>query len=275
MDIAKMELLIEAVKLKSFSKVAEKHAYTPSALSHIVDAIENELGIKILQRDYSGVKLSTDGEKVFGMLEELVQKSNQIKEYSLSLSKKQNRFVLGCYSSVSHSLLPELLLRFKQVYPEVIVNVVVGDELEEMKRKKAEIYIVDRVESNEKAFIPIYLGKYVVVAKEGLFENKKTFTKQDLNKYPFLMPNVSVVKDVFCDLECEIIDVLSSDDSSILSMVKKGLGVSVLPELSVKNFGKGIKSYKLEPEITRELGIVVDSEITNPAVKNFIRFISK
>ncbi len=278
MDISKLKLLIESVKLKSFSKVAEKYSYTPSALSHIVDSIENELSLKILQRDYSGVRLTKEGERVFPLLQELVDKSKEIKTFSKSLSGKQNKISIGCYSSVSNNLLPELLFDFKKNYPEIGVNIIVGDNISEMREKKAEIFLVEKAECRDGEFLPVYSDKYVVVVKDSWFSGKKSINNADLDKYdgyPFIMPNNNVVKERFSDLSCEIVDIDSADDSSILSMIKKGLGLSVLPELSVKRSGKGIKSIKLLPEIKRELGVVVGVDNKNPAVKKFIKFISK
>ncbi len=275
MDITKIELLLEAVKLKSFSKVAEKYSYTPSALSHIVDAIESELNLKLLERDYSGVRLTLEGEKICPMLEQIVENARSIKDYAISLSKKQNKIVIGCYSSVSNNLLPELLVGFKERFPDIGVNIVVGDSIAEMRDKKAEVFLVEKSESDGGEFIPVYSGKYVAVAKDSFFNGKKYLTKQDFNQYPFLMPNNRIIKEMFSDLSCEIVDIFSADDSSILSMVKKGLGVSVLPDLSVKRAGKGIRAIKFMPEITRELGVVVGTEKKNPAVKSFIKFISK
>ena len=45
MDINKIEILIKAIELGSLSKAANEFLYTPSAVSHIVDAIENEVGV--------------------------------------------------------------------------------------------------------------------------------------------------------------------------------------------------------------------------------------
>ncbi len=277
MDISKVELLIEAVRVKSLSKVADKYSYTPSALSHIVDAIEEELGLKVLLRDYSGVRLSPEGEKLFPLLLEIVEKANQITDVASLLAKKQNKITIGCYSSVSNNLLPELLLEFKKSYPEIKVNIVVGDSIREMRENKAEIFLVEMAESNGGEFIPVYSDKYVVVVKDGCALGRKSITTDELNlfnEYPFIMPNNNVVKEKFAGLECEVVDILSADDSSILSMVKKGLGFSVLPELSVKRSGKGIKSIKLLPEMKRELGLVCGADSKNPAVKKFIKFIS-
>ena len=46
-DIHKIEILIRAIELGSMSKAAKEFLYTPSAVSHIFDTIENEIGIRV------------------------------------------------------------------------------------------------------------------------------------------------------------------------------------------------------------------------------------
>ncbi len=275
MDITKLELLVEAVTLKSFSRVAEKHSYTPSALSHIVDAIEGELGLKLLERNYNGVALSPEGEKMMPLILEIIEKTKHLKDYASSLSGRQNKLVIGCYSSVANEILPEILVKFKNEHPEIKVNVIVGDNIYDMRSKKAEICFVDANEGSNLDFISVYSGKYVAVVKDDCLFGVKSVTKDDLVKFPFIMPNNSVISQSFTDFQGEVVEVSSVDDTSIISMIKKGLGVSVLPELSVKNAGKGVKSIKFLPEINREIGVVVNKETKNPAVKKFIKFISE
>ncbi len=275
MDLEKVELLIEAVKLKSFTKCADKFSYTPSALSHIADAVERQLGLKILERDFKGINLTPEGKEIFPYLEELVNKSHEIQELSKTLSKKQSRLTIGCYSSISKNLLPELLIKFKQACPTVKVNIVVGDSLEEMINKNADLFFISHRELNNLEFAPVYSDRYVAVVKEGTFNGKKALSLDDFKDYPFIMPSDGAVKSTFSNLDYDTISVSATDDSSIIAMVKNGLGVSVLPELSVKKAGKGVKIIKLCPEIKRELGVAYKKEIKNPSIKKFLNFINK
>ena len=48
MDISKIEILLRAIELGSLSKASNEFLYTPSAVSHILDSIENEVGVKAL-----------------------------------------------------------------------------------------------------------------------------------------------------------------------------------------------------------------------------------
>ena len=59
MNINKYRLMIKAIELGNLTKAASELGYTQSGASHQIKSVEEELGIKILQRDRSGTKLTT------------------------------------------------------------------------------------------------------------------------------------------------------------------------------------------------------------------------
>ena len=50
MNISKYKALLAAVDMGSFSAAANKLGYTQSGLTHMMNALEDELGFSILQR---------------------------------------------------------------------------------------------------------------------------------------------------------------------------------------------------------------------------------
>ena len=63
MDTNKIKMFLLTEKYKSFSKTAEEFSYTPSAISHIADSLEEELGVKLFIRSRKGVELTEAGLK--------------------------------------------------------------------------------------------------------------------------------------------------------------------------------------------------------------------
>ena len=72
MNVSKYKALLTAVDMGSFSAAAEKLGYTQSGLTHMMNALETELGLSILQRGYYGVKLTPGGERIIPKIRELV-----------------------------------------------------------------------------------------------------------------------------------------------------------------------------------------------------------
>ena len=57
MESKKLEALLMAVDLGSFTKAAEVLGYTQSGLTHMMNSLEKEVGFTLLERGRSGVRL--------------------------------------------------------------------------------------------------------------------------------------------------------------------------------------------------------------------------
>ena len=57
MSISKYQVFLKTVSCGSFSKAAEAMNFTQSGISHAINSLENELGVKLLSRNRGGVVL--------------------------------------------------------------------------------------------------------------------------------------------------------------------------------------------------------------------------
>ena len=135
MDTKKTEVLLRSLELGSFSKAAEEYFYTPSAVSHIADALEAEIGMKIFKRTFSGVAVENGAEEIVLKLKEM----DRIKKEILSLASKMNsekKSITVCtYASLMKDFLPSLIRGFSAICPGTDVNIMVGDKLYSRYRK--------------------------------------------------------------------------------------------------------------------------------------------
>ena len=58
MESKKLEALLMAVDLGSFTKAAEVMGYTQSGLTHMMNSLEREVGFTLLERGRGGVRLT-------------------------------------------------------------------------------------------------------------------------------------------------------------------------------------------------------------------------
>ena len=63
MDDGRLRAVLTAVDRGSFSKAAAELGYTQSAMTHLVNNLEAELGCTLLNRGSHGVRLSEEGEQ--------------------------------------------------------------------------------------------------------------------------------------------------------------------------------------------------------------------
>ena len=64
MDAKKLEILMTAVDLGSFSRASEVVGYTQSGLTHLVNSLEREIGFPLIVRSHSGLSLTVQGREL-------------------------------------------------------------------------------------------------------------------------------------------------------------------------------------------------------------------
>ena len=61
MNIVKYMAFIKTVELGSFTKAAELLNYSQSGISRMISDLEAEWGVRLLERNRSGIRLTSDG----------------------------------------------------------------------------------------------------------------------------------------------------------------------------------------------------------------------
>lgn len=72
MDLRKLEALVVAVELGSFTKAAQQLGYSQSGLTHMMNALEQEIGFSLLRRDHRGVRLTAQGQQIYPTIQQLL-----------------------------------------------------------------------------------------------------------------------------------------------------------------------------------------------------------
>lgn len=133
------EVFLEVVRTGSFKAAAENLGYTQAGVSYIIKAMENELGLVLFDREYGGVKLSSEGKEVLYYFEQihankklLMAKANEIR--SLDIGSVSVR----CFSSVSIHWLPGIIEEFHKKHPNITVSITSTDDDAEVEKMIAE-----------------------------------------------------------------------------------------------------------------------------------------
>ena len=274
METQKIKAILLAAEKKSLSAAAEEFSYTPSAMSHMADALEEELGVKILERTHFGVELSDAGNQLKDKLIAVIAAENELKRAAEEINKHSGcELKIASYSSISTYLLPEILQSFKQKHPDIKVSISVDDYLSTMLQNgEADVVFGDTAFFGDNEKIMLMEDDYVAILPEGTFPNRRSVNREELYDFTFIQTNESFLKKYFDERRfSEVVHLVSIDNGSVISMVKKKLGVAVLPSLSIKRGTKGIRVLKLVPKVSRSLGLAYKPG--SPAVEKFVDFI--
>ena len=106
---------------------ADELSLSPSAVSHRISALEEELGFKLFERFHRKVVLTADGQRVFWALKSSLEFINQ---EILEIKNQELSGTLTIYSrpSIAQCWLVPRLADFSRLHPQIELNIITGNE---------------------------------------------------------------------------------------------------------------------------------------------------
>jgi DNA-binding transcriptional LysR family regulator len=124
---------IDFLGLHAFVAIAERGSFqlaavhlnlSQTAISHRLRKLEDDLGVKLLQRSTREVSLTPAGlallPKVKGMIDGL---STSLEDMRRQGRVRQETLAIGCLPTIAAGLLPGALARFRADHPDVVVQI--------------------------------------------------------------------------------------------------------------------------------------------------------
>ena len=146
MTIIQLEYLLSVANCGSFSAAAEHCFVTQPSLSMQVKALEEELGVVLLDRSKKPVIPTEAGEVVLSRARETIKAYNCIRESVAELKgETAGKLRLGVIPTVAPSLLHRFLPAFVRDYPKVdleISEMVTADIVEALRRDRLDAALV-------------------------------------------------------------------------------------------------------------------------------------
>lgn len=279
MDTTKIKAFLLAEKHKSFSKVAEELAYTPSALSHMADSLEAELGVVLFKRTSRGVELTEAGAMLRDKFVAVAEAEEALFRAADELSRRQRSVLrIGTYSSIARHILPEILHAFKQAYPSVETTITVEDNvMESLHAGQLDIVFTDEYHrANGTKWHPIMEDHYVVAAPRGVFADRSAVDREELYAYSFIRVDEKLLDDYFdYSRFLDVIRIRSIEYETAVSMVKENVALTVLPELTMRHCPDGVEVFRLMPKVSRMIGVQYNRSQMSVPTERFVRFIKR
>ena len=282
MESARCKAFMYAADTGSFTKAAERLNYTPSGVSQLVGALENETGLTLLRRTRKGVTLTPDGEILLPAVREFLEKENRI--YELAAEVKGllvGSVTIAAYSSISTHWLPEVIRDFEQNYPQIEIRLMEGIRQEVTRwldEKKADIGFLIYQEPMPYEWTPLdYDEMLAVLPKDHLYASKESYPLINCETDSFIMPALGRDDDVVSLFERNGIKLnihfTTLENFATMAMIEKGLGMSVMNNLITEKWNCDIVKIPVDPPSRITLGLAVPSyKQASPAVKRFIKY---
>ena len=267
MDFKHMEAFIKIIERGSFSKAAEEMFLSQPSVSTYINQLEQELGTILLNRSTKEVLPTLAGKIFYENAKEIVASRHNTIERIKSLPGEFSGEIKILASSVpSQYILPKLLARFKENYPDISFDVQQADTLNAARgiaTGVAEIGFTGSVAYRDKCeFKEIMTEKMVFIAPINQnFSATKKYTLEELlyNHYFISREKGSGTRiqyeTFFTEQKIDLnrINTCTTFDNtqSIITAVMSGLGIAVVSEFAANAFiaNKMVMSLKLKTEI--------------------------
>lgn len=280
MDTKKLEALLTSVELGSFTRAAEALGYTQSGLTHMMNSLEKDIGFTVLVRGRAGVRLTPAGQRILPLVRDCLSSASALeREITLINTHREDSVRVAAYESIARHWLPEIIQQFRREHPDVTVDIQMGS-VEEVYRWVAEER-VDMCFASRQEAVPL---EWTFLRDDELLAILPPDYEGDDDGFPieafdgreFLMPSMGFDKDILRALNehgvTPLIRTTQVSDSTIISMVEHGLGVSMLSRLVLRGRQDSVRALPLEPRAVRELGIAArPKKELRPTVRRFIQ----
>ena len=265
MDSKKLEILMTAIDLGSFSKASEVVGYTQSGLTHLVDSLERDIGLTLVRRDHNGITLTREGETLVPSIREFLRANAKLENQIAAITdKKRDTIRVAAYASIAMHWMPEILYRFRRICPKADVDLRMVDNalepFELLQDGKTDVIFASRQKYSSCDWIPLYRERmFAILPRNYPMEGRETFPLEELAGKDFLMPYGRFDIDVHAAFDRVGVRVREKaayvDDETVIRMVGKGLGVSMMTELMIRGRTDDVLCVPVVPETIRELGM--------------------
>ena len=269
MRISRYEILHTVVNCGSFSRAAEALGYTQSAISQSVAALEDELGVSLLERSRHGVTLSADGALLYPDILAICDAESGLSD---RISAIQNVLIgtvrIGSFTSISCHLLSKVIALFNPKYPGITFEVMHGyyQQIRDwILSGTVQLGFVLLPAPPELEVIPLSPEPLMAILPlDHPLARLKRIPIRTLCQEKFVLLEEGYMEEIAPVFTAAGIApqvaYRTTDHYTILSFVEQGLGVSILPQRVLARNPYQLAIRPLDPPFFRQLGIAVKKQ---------------
>ncbi len=282
METARLRAFVEAADKGSVKAAADSLGYTPSAISQLISALEKELGITLFVRSQKGMKLTSEGSEMLPVVRSYLIHEEEIYTYAAELKGiTRGKLTIATYPSVATTWLPEIVRRFKSDFPGIQINImesIKSDITLHFEQKEADLAFLAYSEPMPFEWIPLTnVNVIAAIPEDHRLAGADRFPIRECENDDFIMGSWGK--------EMEIIEILDKnyahpeikyttyDTPATLAMVRMGLGISFVNELSARFWNEHLVKLPLDPPQSISFGVAYPSkEHMTGAARKFLDY---
>lgn len=285
MTITQLEYVVAVATYKSFVAAAEKCFVTQPTLSMQIQKLEDELGVRIFDRNKHPIAVTDIGEIIVDQARIVLAECEKVSEVILSQQKiLSGKFRFAAIPTVAPNILPSLLDNYSKAFPNIklevremetnqIITALLNNEID------AGLLSTPLEQKGIKEY-PLFYEPFVGYFSEG----EKALAKRMIIPSDLALDRIWLLNEGHC-MRNQIINLCSeqiqklqsekpyryesSNVETLRKMVEKNGGMAVLPELATLEFNEDqiehIRYFE-DPEPVREISLVTNDHFVRMSV---------
>ena len=285
MELRQIRSFLSVAKTLHFGRSAELIHLSQPALSLQIRALEEEVGVRLLERNRrkttltaAGVAFRDDAAGVVSQLDQAIRRARLAADGKLGLLR------IGFISTAGNEIVPNLVRRFRESSPEVVFslrNIVTTDQIQMLSAGSLDIGFLRLPigEHPELEVVEVHREPFVVVTPlSHKLAKRKRIALHELSGEDFVMYERSYAPG-FHDLIFGMLQdagvvpnvcQTAGQMPTLISLVDSGMGISILPASAVKHSGASVVACEIAGKIAMsEIAIAVNKGNRAAVVGNF------
>lgn len=278
-SIEQLHAVISVAEHQSFSRAAESTRTAQSSLSRTVAQVERLTGVVLFERTTRRVRLTPHGSEFVQVARRIIADYEYgLRQFEGYLAGDRGRLRVAVLPSLAATLIPQLVTRFRQSFPEVLVEVedVLAEQIAlEVSTGNVDLALTASTTVHSEppqevhglifdAFASDTFHCVVPVAHR--FAERSVVTWEEMADESFIAFDESssvrrLVDSVFSSLHVEPArQITARNVASVAGLCAAGLGVSAAPGfvLPLMSFAEVTFVPLAEPEVRRHVGVLWD-----------------
>lgn len=250
MNLQQLEYLLAIKKYRHYVKAAEACGVTQPTLSAMIQKLEEELGVKLIDRSSQPHNLTPVGDRIAEKAVEVLNGVGSIEDIAKEEKGGLTGHVrIGILPTISPFLLPRLIPAQHRLSPDLelqFVELTTAECEDKLKENEIDVAIVAGDLSEDSCeVVPLYFEEFIgyVSRNEPLFESKLLKSSEVNPKSLWLLDEGHCFRNQlvrFCSLEVvhdRRIDYNLGGIETYMHLVEAGHGITFVPELAIQTMG--------------------------------------
>ncbi|MBT9311810.1 LysR family transcriptional regulator [Leptothoe kymatousa] len=275
LKLSQLRALVAIAKTGTFSDAALQLDLSQSAVSHAIATLETELGVILLNRGRQGAVLTPVGATITAEAEAVLNRLDTIcQQAQLAKGLQSGQVRIGGFRSVATHILPAVIERFRQQYPGISVTI---DEFshyrrvdESLREGRIDIGFSYLPAGKEFDAWELLRDEYIVLLPPAAKPVNAQLTWEQLFSYPLIqtppgdgcrykIEQYLMRHQQPCKFAYDV-----REDSTIVSMVQKGLGATIMAKLAAEPIPDDIIVAQLPDPFERVIGVITLTDALQP-----------